>query len=286
MKSRFLTVLLIFSACTSVSRFATASSDISCNSFYQSTSHRTHEDKLEQVRSRVDQNSQITSYEIENRIVGYQDFSRLDPKVRPKDSIGVDLRGIVPNENRIVIGIEKRKHVFMVVGNVRFDGRIFFDTQSTAFSEEIPVGQGLFLALDNVPDVIVKRLMKLILEPSTEAYFGCGNAVFSKLKQAGIIPSIEGGLVLKTSHIFEILTNTNFVLPNGQRAQSRLFRTSDINLDDFYSQLSRWDQKVLSDIASKFHGISPNQLVEMIVGKSKPISAELKAYLANLTEGP
>lgn len=285
MKSRFLIIFLILAVCACLARTAIASSDGSCNSIFQSIDNGLPDEKIAKFNSVYVKNSQIVSYEIDSQMLRHQDFTRLDPKVRPKDSIGFDLRDIVPSENRVVIGIEKRKHVFMVVGNIRFDGRIFYDTQSTAFSDEIPIGQGIFLALDEVPDIIVKRLMDIVLEPSPEAYFGCGNAVFSKLKQAGIIPGINEGLIIKTSHIFEILTNANFNLPNGQRIQSHLFRTSDINLNDFYLQLSRYDQKVKSDIARNFHGIGPNQLVEMIVGKPKPISEELKAYISDLTGG-
>jgi hypothetical protein len=223
---------------------------------------------------------------IDSEGVGPKDFSALHPNVQPRDSLGLDLRMIAPNENRIVIGIEERKHVFMVIGNVRFDGRIFHNAQSVAFNSEIPVGQGVFAILEGVPPAVVNHLRQLVSTPSGEAYMGCGHAVLAKLKEVGIAPSPKAGFVIETSKIFDILASGDLTWPNGMRIRTQLYRTAGIDPAKLQNQLRRYDEKVLSDIARKFRGLSPDEVVVSITGHERPISGALRQYLSHLTGAP
>lgn len=220
---------------------------------------------------------------IDSEKISSKDFSALHPNVQPRDSLGFDLRMIAPDENRIVIGIEERKHVFMVIGNIRFDGRIFHDAQSVAFNSEIPVGQGVFAILEGIPPALVNNLRQLVSTPNAEAYMGCGHAVLAKLKEVGITPPQKEGFVVETSKIFDILANGELTLPHGLRIQTQLYRTADIDPTKFQNQLRRYDEKVLSDIAQKFRGFSPDEVVVSITGHARSISHDLKQYLSHLT---
>jgi hypothetical protein len=189
----------------------------------------------------------------------------------------------VPDKNRVVIGIESRKHVYLVVGNVRFDGRILHDPQATVYEDELPVGRGAFVVLENLPLTTVTALREAVLSQPNQAYFGCVHAALSKLADAGIQTSSSGELVVYTSRLLEIMQGHGFFLKSGQKVQTKFFSTSDIDMTRWPSQLARHDQEVTDSIRKNYRGMSPEAMMEKIAGRVRPISPELHLFIAKLT---
>jgi hypothetical protein len=220
---------------------------------------------------------------VPDRHVTTRDFSRLDVRVVPRQPEGIDLREWVPDKNRVVIGIESRKHVYLVVGNVRFDGRILHDPQATVYENELPVGRGAFVVLENLPLTTVRALREAVLSAPNQAYFGCVHAALSKLADAGIQISPPDELVVYTSRLLEIIQNNGFSLNNGQKIQTKFFSTSDIDMTRWPSQLAQHDQEVSDSIRKNYKGMSPDAMMEKIAGRVRPISPELRPLMAKLT---
>jgi hypothetical protein len=212
-----------------------------------------------------------------------QNFSRLDVRVRPRQHEGIDLRKLVPDQNRVVIGLENRKHAYLVVGNVRFDGRILHDPQATVYTDELPVGRGAFVILENLPLSTVTALREAVLSTPNQAYFGCVHAVLSKLADAGIRTAPTDEVTIYTARLLEVMRTGGFVLNGNQRVQTKFFATSDIDMARWPSQLAQQDREVSGSIAKTYRGMSPDAMMEKIAGRVRPISPELRLLMSKMT---
>lgn len=216
--------------------------------------------------------------------IASRDFSALTPQVRPKNSKGLDVRKIFPNEKRVILGIEKRKHVVMFVGDSRYDGRILRYPATTKYkkNEELPAGEGIYVEFTNLSDNAFLTLTRVISEQPESAYFGCANAICSVLNKAGVQTNIPEEFVVKTSRFMELILTGKFV-EQGKPLDYSIYSTSQINFLRWSQNLTRYDNKALREIGEKFRGWSPERIVESLNDTPTKINQDVRNFILMTT---
>ena len=219
--------------------------------------------------------------------VGIRDFTKLASSLQPKNSMGVNLKQLFPNKNRVIIGIEKPVHTFLVVGDIRYDGRLLHLPAAVSYSKsaEIPASEGVFAELSNLPPETIQKLKQLILEKPKVVSLTCTNAVHTILTQAGITVNVpNSGEFMDSGEFMKHLAENHLAVKNHGNIEVRIHLTPDSELKESINSFTRIHEMRFNSVKKRFANMSPDEVVQTINGESIPISDNVRKYWLNITE--